>query len=141
MNSRRSADPRPQQRPPVHLKGGLPPLFNRVPFVRRHPAALVAATAALVALFVAPAAFAQTPAAGVPGQQTTPSFVTRAELDRTLARFATKAEVDELRAQLETLRTRLNELKTQVTNVKARLDGGEASVEAARRPVARDPKI
>jgi len=108
---------------------------------RRGPAAAVTVRATvLVFLSATPvAAFAaQTPAAGSPAAQ---SFVTRAELDRTPARFATKAEVDELRAQLETLRARLNELKAEVAGVKARLDGGEASVGAARRPVPRGPKI
>lgn len=121
-------------------------MFSRTSFVRHRPAALVAASAVLVAFSITPAAFGQTPAAGSPNQQPAQqqpaqAFVTRAELDRTLARFATKAEVDDLRAQLETLRARLNELKTQVANIKARLDGGEASVGVARRPVARDPKI
>ena len=107
---------------------------------RRGPAVAVAATAAVfVFLPTTPAAAfaAQTPAAGLPGAQ---SFVTRAELDRTLARFATKAEVDELRAQLETLRARLSELKSQVAGVKARLDGGEASVGAQRQPALRGPQ-
>jgi hypothetical protein len=75
-------------------------MFTRALFIRRDRRRVAATAIVLFVSSLAPAAFAQTPpATGSPGQQSAQAPVTRAELDRTLARFATKAEVDALRAQ------------------------------------------